>query len=57
MPLPLSLGFLVVPGLISVWVGLPGIFQDSIDQSFTDQNAEVHNQVGVHRPAGQKAMR
>ncbi len=42
MPLPLSLSFLVVPGLISVRAGLPGILQDSIDQSFTDQNAEVH---------------
>lgn len=57
MPLPLSLSFLVVPRLISVWVSLPDVLQERIDQSFTDQNAEVHNQVGVHRPAGYTVKR
>lgn len=48
MALPLGLSFLVVPGLISVWVGLPDVLEERINQSFTDQNAEVHNQVGIH---------
>lgn len=52
VPLPLRLGLLVVPGLVSVGVRLPGVLQDGVDEGFADQDAQIDNQVGVHRPGG-----
>ena len=46
--LPLAVGLVVVPGLISVWVGLPCILQRCVDQSLADQDAQVDDQVGIH---------
>ena len=46
--LPLAVGLVVVPGLISVRVGLPCILQCCVDQSLADQDAQVDDQVGIH---------
>lgn len=57
MALALILSPVVVPGFVSVRRPLPGIFQDSVDHSFTDQDAQVDNQEGIHRPAEKDKVR
>lgn len=51
MALALVFRPVVVPGLVSVWRPLPGVFEDSVDHGFADQDAQVHDEEGVHRPA------
>lgn len=51
MALTLILSPVVVPGLVSVRRPLPSVFQNSVDHCFTDQDAQIHNQKGIHRPA------
>lgn len=51
MALALVLSPVVVPGFVPVRRPLPGVLQDSVDYSFTDQDAQVHDEEGVHRPA------
>lgn len=51
MPLSLVLSFLVVPWLVSVGIRLPDVLEGGIDQRFTDQDAQINHQVGIHRSA------
>lgn len=50
MSLSFCLGPLVVPGLVSVGVGLPHVFQCCVNDGLADENAQVDHEVGVHRP-------
>lgn len=50
--LALILSPVVVPGLVSVRRPLPSIFQNSVDHRFADQDAQIHDKKGIHRPAG-----
>lgn len=51
MSLALVLRPVVVPGLVSVWRPLPGVFQNRVDDRLTDQDEQVHYEEGIHRPA------
>lgn len=51
MALTLVLSPVVVPGLIPIGRPLPSVLQNSVDQRFTDQDAQVHYEEGIHRPA------
>lgn len=51
MALTLVLSPVVVPGLISIGRPLPSVLQNSVDYRFTDQDAQVHYEEGIHRPA------
>lgn len=55
MALALVLSPVVVPGLVSVRRPLPSVFQNSVDHCFTDQDAQIHYQKGIHRPAGRQS--
>lgn len=52
MTLALILSPVVVPGLVAVRRPLPGVLENSVDYRFADQDAQVHYEKGVHRPAG-----
>lgn len=41
---------LVVEGLIPFFLSLPGILQDGAEDGFEQQDAQVDDQKGIHRP-------
>lgn len=43
----------VVPGLVPVRRPLPGVLEDGVDHGFADQDAQIHDEEGVHGPAGE----
>lgn len=53
--LALVLRPVVVPGLVPVRRPLPGVLEDGVDHGFADQDAQIHNEEGVHGPAGEAA--
>lgn len=52
MALTLVFRPVVVPGLVPVRRPLPGVLEDSVDHCLADQDAQVHDEEGVHGPAG-----
>lgn len=50
--LALVLRPVVVPGLVPVWRPLPGVLEDGVDHGLADQDAQIHDEEGVHGPAG-----
>ena len=52
VPLPLCVGPVVVPRLVSVGIGLPHVLQCGVDEGLADENAQVDHQVGIHWPVG-----
>lgn len=52
MALALVLRPVVVPGLVPVRRPLPGVLEDGVDHGFADQDAQIHDEEGVHGPAG-----
>lgn len=48
MSLSLCFSPFVVPGLISVRVGLPHILHHRVDDGLTDEDAQVDHQIGIH---------
>lgn len=51
MTLALILSPVVVPGLVPVRRPLPGVLENGVDHRFADQDAQVHYEKAVHRPA------
>lgn len=51
MALALVLRPVVVPGLVPVRRPLPGVLEDGVDHGLADQDAQIHDEEGVHGPA------
>lgn len=51
MTLALILSPVVVPGFVPVRRPLPGVLENSVDHRFADQDAQVHYEKAIHRPA------